>query len=219
MAGKRIGVIAGTPVDAAMGVEVLQAKGYEARPYPAAASAREQTEFQLIAMDERVGIIRALIKKTMADGMQGVLIYCNSLSASLDFPALAKELNVPLVTPLDAYREYAASYRVLGVAAANNQALAGIERAIMGGNPKCDVYGICFLPAVTAIEESLPPADIVKTYGLNIVLDWFAHIRAEAMILGCTHFPYLAAELKKHAKLPLLDPADRMCELLDAQIK
>lgn len=219
MAGKKIGVIAGTPVDAAMGVEVLKAKGYEAAPYPAAASAREQTEFQLIPMDERVAKIRALVQKTLADGMQGVLVYCNSLSASLDFPALAKELEVPLVTPLDAYREYASDYRVLGVAAANNQALAGIERAIMGGNPQCDVYGICFLPAVTAIEESVPPAEIVRRFGLNTVLDWFAQIQAEAMILGCTHFPYLAAELSKHAKLPLLDPADRMCELLDTQIK
>ncbi|MDR1124849.1 MAG: aspartate/glutamate racemase family protein [Deltaproteobacteria bacterium] len=219
MAGRKIGVIAGTPVDAAMGVEVLKGRGYEAIPYPAAASAREQTEFQLVPMDERVAKVRALMQKTLADGRQGVLVYCNSLSANLDFPALARELNVPVVTPLDAYREYARDYRVLGVAAANNQALAGIERAIMGGNPECDVYGICFLPAVTAIEAGVPPAEIVRRFGLNIVLDWFAHIKAEALILGCTHFPYLAAELSKRAKLPLLDPADRMCELLEARIQ
>lgn len=219
MAGKKIGVIAGTPVDAAMGVEVLEAKGFEARPYPTAASAREQNEFQMIDQAVRTEKIRALLKQLMADGMQGAMIYCNSLSASIDAPALGRELGIPLVTPLDAYAEYALNYSNLGVIAANNGALAGIERSILGANPKCNAYGVCFLPAVTAIEEGQAPAAIVAEYALATVLEWFAQIKAQAVILGCTHFPYLAAELKKYAKMPLLDPADRMCELLDAQIK
>ena len=43
----KVGVIAGSPVDTQMGVEVLNVRGIETYAYPAAKAAREQTEFQM----------------------------------------------------------------------------------------------------------------------------------------------------------------------------
>ena len=36
----------------------------------------------------------------------------------------------------------------------------------------------------------------------------------EALVLGCTHFPYLTAALRAYTALPLLDPAEEMVRLL-----
>ena len=37
---------------------------------------------------------------------------------------------------------------------------------------------------------------------------------AEALLLGCTHFPCLREELEKICRLPIIDPADMMYEEL-----
>ena len=39
---------------------------------------------------------------------------------------------------------------------------------------------------------------------------------AEALLLGCTHFPYFKEALARRTSLPLIDPAREMLELLQA---
>jgi glutamate racemase len=43
---------------------------------------------------------------------------------------------------------------------------------------------------------------------------WFEDCGCEALVLGCTHFPYLAEELRGRSALPMLDPAEEMIRLL-----
>ena len=61
------------------------------------------------------------------------------------------------------------------------------------------------------------PAEIVKKCGLADLLGYMEACGAEAVVLGCTHFPYLKDELAKLTDLPLIDPADRMFEALTAK--
>jgi glutamate racemase len=37
---------------------------------------------------------------------------------------------------------------------------------------------------------------------------------AEAVLLGCTHFPYFKDEFKMCCRVPVIDPADMMYEAL-----
>ena len=39
---------------------------------------------------------------------------------------------------------------------------------------------------------------------------------AEALVLGCTHFPYFKEALAARTALPLVDPAEEMLRLLAA---
>ncbi len=211
---KKIGVIAGSPVDTQMGVDVLAGRGAQAFAYPAAYAAREQTEFQMQSEQVRTEKIRSIMKQALADGMDDFMIYCNSLSSTVDMPALSAELGVKVVTPLMAYARYAGEYGCLAVIAGNNQGLAGIERAIMGANIKCTVIGASLLPMVVEVEEKTEPMAIVEKFALPSLADFFEHAGAEALILGCTHFPYIRQALEQTIRLPILDPADRMCEML-----
>lgn len=211
---KKIGVIAGSPVDTQMGVDVLNAKGLAACAYPASKAAREQTEFQMQTEEVRTERIRSLIKSAQADGMDAMMIYCNSLSSTVNMGALSEELEIKIVTPLMAYACYAKQYQILSVLAGNNQGLAGIERAILGSNLSCTVIGASLLPMVVEVEAQTPPKQIVEMFHLMNLFDFFKHAGAEAFILGCTHFPYVREVLEERVEMPILDPADKMYELL-----
>ncbi len=57
----------------------------------------------------------------------------------------------------------------------------------------------------------------MENCGLEMLLHFFERNGAEAVVLGCTHFPYVKKALQKRTALPVLDPAERLVKLvLDA---
>ncbi|MBR0468381.1 MAG: aspartate/glutamate racemase family protein, partial [Mogibacterium sp.] len=62
--------------------------------------------------------------------------------------------------------------------------------------------------------DGLSPAEVVETCGLADMVKYMESCGAEAIVLGCTHFPYIREELAKLTDLPLIDPADKMYEAL-----
>ena len=104
----------------------------------------------------------------------------------------------------------------LAFIAANAQGLAGIERVLLDANPGLDTLSTAALPVVLAIEAGLPPEELVQRHRLAELADWFADCGMEALLLGCTHFPYFKEALARRTSLPLIDPAAKMLELLCA---
>ena len=73
-------------------------------------------------------------------------------------------------------------------------------------------------PTVTFdIEEGLDPDEIIRRNHIDALLGYFEVCGCEALVLGCTHFPYLTEALGRYTKLPLLDPAEEMVRLLCAE--
>ena len=211
-----IAVLAGTPVDTQMGVDVLSAAGLSGAPFPISPDPREQTAFQISSLAEKHRTALAILNRAQAQGCRKAFVYCNSLSASVDFDALARETGMRIVTPLQVYRTLAPQYRSLAFIAANAQGLAGIERVLLDANPGLDTLSTAALPVVLAIEAGLPPEELVQRHSLAELADWFADCGMEALLLGCTHFPYFKEALARRTSLPLIDPAAKMLELLCA---
>lgn len=211
-----IAVLAGTPVDTQMGVDVLSAAGLSGAPFPISPDPREQTAFQISSPAEKHRTALAILNRAQAQGCRKAFVYCNSLSASVDFDALARETGMRIVTPLQVYRTLAPQYRSLAFIAANAQGLAGIERVLLDANPGLDTLSTAALPVVLAIEAGLPPEELVQRHRLAELADWFADCGMEALLLGCTHFPYFKEALARRTNLPLIDPAAKMLELLCA---
>lgn len=211
-----IAVLAGTPVDTRMGMALLKKAGLAGVPFPLSEDPRAQTEFQLRPSGEKQAAAEAVLRAAMEAGCSGALVYCNSLSAAVDFPRLSDKLKLPVVTPMDVYRRVAAAYRSLGVVAANAQGLAGIERTLLAANPRLELRGACALPAVLSVEAGEPPEELVERHRLAELANWFQGCGAEALLLGCTHFPYFKAALAARTGLPLLDPDEEMLKLLGA---
>ena len=209
-----IAVLAGTPVDTQMGVDFLTGAGLPGIAFPLSADPREQTAFQISSAAEKQARALAVLKQAMGQGCEKAFVYCNSLSSAVDFPPLAAETGMTIVTPLDIYRELAPQYRRLGLIAANAQGLAGIERTLFAANPALDLLGACMLPVVLSIEAGEPPEELVERHRLPELAEWFRRSGMEALVLGCTHFPYFKDALARRTSLPLIDPAQEMLDRL-----
>ena len=211
---KPVAVLAGTPVDTQMGVDLLLARGLPALAFPLAQDPRQQTAFQISSEREKHTVLHSILRDAQRQGCGRALIYCNSLSASVDFSTLAEETGMRIVTPLQVYRSLPARYRRLGLIAANAQGLAGIERTLYQEAPSLELLSVSLLPLVLSIESGLPPEEIISRHGLTSLANWFQASGAEALILGCTHFPYIKEALSVRTSLPLIDPAEEMLRML-----
>lgn len=216
MAAKEpIAVLAGTLVDTQMGVTCLMSAGLKGFPFPLAGDPRQQTAFQISAQEEKTASVRGLLTRVRdQEGCHKVFVYCNSLSGAVDFGPLAAETGLFIVTPLDVYRDLAPQYQRLGLIAANAQGLAGIERTLFTANPSLDLLGAAMLPAVLSIEAGMPPEELVAHHHLPELAEWFQRCGMEALVLGCTHFPYFKEALAARTSLPLIDPAEEMVRKL-----
>lgn len=210
----QIAVLAGTPVDTQMGVDVLAARRLSGAAFPLAGDPRQQTAFQYAPPEERHRAVRSVLDRARAAGCGRAFVYCNSLSGAVDFPALAAETGMRIVTPLDVYRRLAPRYRRLAVIAANAQGLSGIEGVLLAANPALELAGAGVLAVVESIEAGVPPAQVVEHHHLAALAGWFSACGMEALLLGCTHFPYFKAALAERTDLPLIDPAEEMVRLL-----
>ncbi len=223
----RVAVLAGTPVDTRMGVDYIEKKNPETEGLrllplylPVAESCDAQIRFQYSDDDGKRVVMDNIFDQAIAEGVEDFFIYCNSLSGAFDFDIYAvrksfdTDADVRVYTPLQVYRQLGQKYGRLGVMAANNLSAHGIEDALMSSNPDIYVIGTGNMAIVSAIEEGLAPAEIVKECGLEDMVKYMEACGAEAIVLGCTHFPYFREELAKLTALPLIDPADGMFEAL-----
>nr|WP_325258878.1 aspartate/glutamate racemase family protein [uncultured Oscillibacter sp.] len=209
-----IAVIAGTPVDTRMGAGLLKKKGARALGFPVSQTPEEQTIFQTGPQTARERAVGAILDRIRAQGLERVLLYCNSLSATIDARALAEPRGLRIWTPMDVYGEIARTYRRVGVLAANCQGAAGVERAMVNASPEILVLGAANLALVQGVEAGTPPETLVEDCGLETLLRFFEQNGAEAVVLGCTHFPYVKAALQRRTDLPVLDPSERLAELV-----
>ena len=207
----KIAVMAGTPVDTQMGADCLLKKGFDNLLYlPVSNNPQEQTEFQISSEDNKKNKMLELLNKAKENGYDRLFVYCNSLSASVDFDELASETGLRIVTPLHVYKDLALKYKKLGVIAANAQGLSGIEKVLVNTNRELEFLGTGLLPLVKSIESGEEPDKLVEKHNLADLADWFDKSDMEAVLLGCTHFPYVKEALAKRISIPLIDPADEM---------
>lgn len=212
---KLIGVIAGTPIDTAMGVDLLISRGYKSEGYPISGNAKEQARLQLISKDILYEEVLIKIKEAKMSGVEGILVYCNSLSAAVDMDKMSIEMEIPIITPFSAYKDFGEKYSSILLLAANAQSCDKIETILERTNEDIKIWSISALPLVEEIERDISPEEIFKTLKLNLLLEWSKSNRLEAIILGCTHFPYIANILKENTDLYILDPSEKMIEELN----
>ena len=223
----KVAVLAGTPVDTAMGVEYIKNKNSETEGQvflplcdPVSVDCDAQVRFQYSDEDEKRAVMDNIFNAEIAEGVRDFFVYCNSLAGSFDFDtyAVMKSLDtdedIRIYTPLQVYRSLGGEYGRIGVLAANNLSAHAIEEALMAANPDIYMIGTGNMAIVRAIEDGLAPEKIVETCGLRYMVKYMEACGAEAIVLGCTHFPYFRDELAALTDLPVIDPADKMFDNL-----
>ena len=189
-----IGVIAGTPVDTAFGITLVKQVSSQYISCAISQTPEEQTSFQVLPKSEKKQYLKQVLQDFRAQGVEQVLVYCNSLSSSVDFDALARELSLPIVTPLHFYRQLAVAYQSMGLLTANVSSLDWVE----------------------AVEERMAPQALLESRGLKETIALFEILKVEAIIFGCTHFPYFLEAYQAATSLPCLSADDYFLEVLEA---
>ena len=225
MKERRVAVLAGTPIDTAMGVGYIKNKNSETEGQcllplcdPVSIDCDAQIRFQYSDDDGKRAVIDNIFDAEIAEGTRDFFIYCNSLSGSFDFDtyAVMKSLDtgedIRVYTPLQVYRGLGREYGRIGVMAANNLSAHAIEEALMASNPDLYMIGTGNMTIVRAIEDGLTPEEIAEKCGLAHLVKYMEACGSETIVLGCTHFPYIRDELAKLTDLPIIDPAERMYE-------
>ena len=202
----KIAVMAGTPIDSKLGENLLNSYGYnDITLVPISNNPVEQTTFQSLNDSEREKIIVEIIEQLKEKNCEVIFVYCNSLSSVVDFDRLSTEHNIKIVTPMQMYRNLGLEYKYLAVMAANSHGLTGVENNLYVSNPSLRVLGLSMLELVKAIEEENHPEEIVKDFNFVVLFNYFEQTKVEAVVLGCTHFPYIKKELEKITNLPIID--------------
>ena len=210
-----------------MGVEYIKNKNSETEGQcllplsdPVSVDCDAQVRFQYSDEDGKRAVMDNIFDAEIAEGVRDYFVYCNSLSGSFDFDtyAVMKSLDsgedIRIYTPLQVYRSLGGEYGRIGVMAANNLSAHAIEEALMAANPDIYMIGTGNMAIVRAIEDGLEPEEIIEKCGLRHMLKYMEACGAEAIVLGCTHFPYFRDELAGLTDLPVIDPADKMFEAL-----
>ena len=202
----KIAVMAGTPIDSQLGEDLLKKYGYkDIVKIPISENPVEQTTFQALDDTEREDIIVEIINKIKEQQCSAIFVYCNSLSSVVDFDRLALENKINIITPMQMYRNLGLEYKYLAVMAANSHGLTGVENNLYLSNPELKVFGLSMLELVKAIEDKNSPDKIVADFDFENLFKYFEQTEVEAVVLGCTHFPYIKEELEKITKLSIID--------------
>ena len=211
----KIAVMAGTPIDSKLGAELLNSYGYDdVVLVPISNNPVEQTTFQALEDEERENIIVKIIQELKEKDYDAIFVYCNSLSSVVDFDRLAEKMNISIITPMQMYRNLGLEYRYLAVMAANSHGLTGVENNLYVSNPRLRVLGLSMLELVKAIEEGNKPEQIVEDFNFETLFNYFELTNVEAVVLGCTHFPYIKKELEQITNLHIIDVGVFMIESL-----
>ncbi|MBM7624096.1 aspartate/glutamate racemase family protein [Sporohalobacter salinus] len=195
-----------------MGINYFKAKGLHAVGSKISKVPEETSTLQVLNPKrlKKIMLLKINWLTNKFKDINTICIYCNSLSTAVNLEELRREIDLPIITPLEAYHKMGKKYNKIGVLAANCQATAGIENIIQSVNSSAQVIGIGALPLVSAIEEQKTAKDIINKLKVNKIVDFFTAVGVEVIILGCTHFPYIEEELESISKIPIFNPSDQM---------
>lgn len=198
-------VIAGTLIDTALGVTYLNRLGFDCLSYAAGRDPKEQSFLQ----NNHPDLLQQACLRNAQDmaraGAKFVLIYCNSLSASLNLDEFKAQLPIPVVTPMDVYQSIAMCFQRFAIVAANAVGLLGADAAIRRRNPRAVTFGYHDIEIVRRIEQQCPAATIIKDSGLVDFLSMAKEQNVDLVLLACTHYPYLTPEIQALCAMPVMD--------------
>lgn len=211
----KVAVFAGTDIDTKMGADFLEREGIETISYPLSKNPEEQTKMQYFSKEKLEELVTSKIEEGKEKGIDKVLIYCNSLSSAIDYEKIAVNTDIEIITPLESYLDLGDVVKGVAILAANGISAYKVDKLINEAYINVQTISIGNLSIVKEIETAKDPADIIKDLALDRLIQYIESIKIDeykidSLILACTHFSYIADEIKKITDLEVIDPSEDM---------
>jgi len=174
---------------------------------------------EYFSKDELYNLFYNTCKRAITLGAVKIFLYCNSLSSSVDYEKVAKDLNIEIITPLETYKNLPPYCKNIIILSANGVSSYTIDNIIHKYNKDVNTISIGNMSIVESIEEKKSPKQIIDELNLQGFIKYLENInhpkyKTDTLILGCTHFPYLKNEIKLLTKLNIIDASDDMIRRL-----
>ena len=141
------------------------------------------------------------VRFLLSQGVEAILIACGTVSTNC-LPALTKRFPLPIVGVIDAGCQaalQASKTKRIGVigtrATVNSRAY---ERRIRELCPEAQTWGVECPLFVPLIENGFAPDDPITEMTVERYLSQYQETGVDTIIMGCTHYPFLANTLEKH---------------------
>lgn len=211
----KVAVFAGTLGDTKMGVEIVKKLNFETLEYPFSKTPEEQTKMQYHSRDELNKIFKDNVKEAMNQGAKKIFVYCNSLSLSVDYEDISKELDIKIITPLETYKNLG-EVKNLAIIAANGFSAYALDKLVGEYNNLNSSITFGNMPLVESIEKN----DDMLFEKLNIenYLKYIEGIegdyKIDTLLIGCTHFSEITDKIKSKTYINVIDPTQNMIKEL-----
>lgn len=87
----KVGVFAGTKIDTQMGVDLLEKKNIKTLSFPLSKNPKEQSKLQYYSKEKLEELFYQKVLEGKNKGMEKIFIYCNSLSAAIDYKKIEEK--------------------------------------------------------------------------------------------------------------------------------
>lgn len=171
--------------------------------------------------DELVRFVTEIVGWLTNQGVDGIVLACNT-SASVALEVATAIAGVPVFDLIGPTADYVAQLggKVVNLATAATAKSRSFSKAIHKVAPDLEVLDIgCpeLVPIIERAEIFLPSTvDVLRKYA-----DLISDERAEIVVWGCTHFPFLKESFTE--LLPkgiiMIDPADVLCGALTNDVR
>jgi asp/glu/hydantoin family racemase len=215
----KIAVIAGTNIDTKMGCDLLETSGYKSIFLPISEDCDTQAKLQYFSKKDLQTLFDNACKNAINLGASKIFLYCNSLSSSIDYTSTSKKYSIPIITPLETYKNLPTHCKNIAILCANGVSSYNIDNIILKNNTNINTMSIGNMSIVQMIEKKISPTQIIEDLNFKGFIDYLENIKIneykiDTLLLGCTHFPYIKDELQKITKLYILDPSSNMIDNL-----
>ena len=75
-----------------------------------------------------------------------------------------------------------------------------------------------FLEIVKEIEKGTLPEVIAEKFHFDKLTEYLKNLGNEAILLGCTHFPYIENEIRKRSDMEVINPSQEMLEKIKVEV-
>ena len=174
-------VLGATPKDTEIGQAICRKKGLISKAMHVSSNPEKQAVLHTYDIPELEDKVVDLILQNHA---RDLIVFCNSLSFSLDWNSVKKKTECRIFDIRAAYRQVIGHKNAVAILAADCITLERISKYIKKHYPKAIVKGYALFPLVEYAEKH---DDMAQTI-IGDLVELTKRIGIDTFIVGCTHF-------------------------------
>lgn len=205
-----IGIIGGTNYDTKVGIQLFKQNHINCKGYPISLSPDEQDLFQQMNFINQVDIIDQIFKKIIKDQINEVVVFCNSLSFSVDFECFEEKYNIKVHTVKRLLQNTEITSKNIFLLTANKSCMLNVKNFLQKRNKNFNISGYYSLNLINRIEQgAFDFNEVSKILNQKLKKD-------SLLFVGCTHYANYYHNFVKEYPIRVIESGHLLLKFISA---